>query len=300
MRLLCVNILLLFCSTALGQIDVPAITPQGKKIIATFATKAPSGAKVKYLYETSDNANYEDLGSGRIALWGTSHQKSTIRATAIWAIDGEPDGQVDQKSFAVGEAPKPEPTPPTPATLRELVSADEAKVIAEYLRVLAAGIADIAPADFWPIWELSFPVKGNAKLDAALKARLTPAVVKKIGLSVELLAVADEFDKPAPPAPPVMPSEATAATYVYDYPDMPVPIGVSTAIDRINRETEIRATLFEEDTLDGDGDVPDQYKVALEAANKMGLPAFVVQAGDTVINVVKDPKTQGEVMEAVR
>jgi len=53
------------------------------------------------------------------------------------------------------------------------------------------------------------------------------------------------------------------------------------------------------DTVDGDGEVPDQYKVAAAAAKEAGMPALVVVAGDKALRVVKDPETQAEVMEAV-
>jgi hypothetical protein len=60
------------------------------------------------------------------------------------------------------------------------------------------------------------------------------------------------------------------------------------------------ATVFEDDTRDGSGEVPDQYKVPLAAAQQAGLPALVVTAGDKVLKVAKDPKTEAEVMEAAQ
>jgi len=83
-------------------------------------------------------------------------------------------------------------------------------------------------------------------------------------------------------------SPATAATYVYEKDDGMPNSAVMVGLDRLNREKKIRATLFEDDTVDGDGQVPDQYKVALEAAKAAGLPALVVTNGEKVVNVVVD------------
>ena len=71
------------------------------------------------------------------------------------------------------------------------------------------------------------------------------------------------------------------------------------ALDKLNRERKIIANSFEQDTKDGQGEVPDQYKVPLQAAKAAGLPALVITAGATVLKVVKNPKTEAEVMEAL-
>ena len=99
--------------------------------------------------------------------------------------------------------------------------------------------------------------------------------------------------------PVVVTTKVSAAVYVYEKSDTAVPVGVRIAVNRLNREKKITATLFEVDTVDGTGDVPDQYKKPLEAAKKDGLPALVVMAGDSVVRVVKNPATEQAVMEAV-
>lgn len=105
---------------------------------------------------------------------------------------------------------------------------------------------------------------------------------------------------PDPDEPPPGPtSPATAATYIYEKDATPIPTAVSVGLNRLNREKKIRATLFEEDTKDGDGDVPDQYVVPLAAAQKVGLPALIITAGAEVLKVVKDPRTVEQVFEAI-
>jgi hypothetical protein len=93
--------------------------------------------------------------------------------------------------------------------------------------------------------------------------------------------------------------KATAAVYVYEKDDHVIPAYVTVAINRLNRERKIVATLFEDDTTDGAGDVPDQYRAALDAARKAGLPAVVAMAGETVLRVTSSPVDEKAVMEAV-
>ena len=92
---------------------------------------------------------------------------------------------------------------------------------------------------------------------------------------------------------------ATAAVYVYEKDDGAVPPFVTVAVNRLNRERKVVATLLEADTTDGDGDVPEQYRSALDAARKAGLPAVVALAGRTVIRVTPRPGSEAAVMEAV-
>lgn len=92
---------------------------------------------------------------------------------------------------------------------------------------------------------------------------------------------------------------ATAAVYVYEKDDGGVPPFVAVAVNRLNRERKVVATLLEDDTTDGDGEVPEQYRSALDAARKAGLPAVVALAGRTVLRVTPQPASEAAVMEAV-
>jgi len=92
---------------------------------------------------------------------------------------------------------------------------------------------------------------------------------------------------------------ATAATYVYEKDTHAIPAYVTQAVNRLNRERKIVATLLEDDTTNGDGEVPAQYRLALEAARKAGLPAMVAMAGGQVLRVTPKPASEAAVMEAV-
>lgn len=96
--------------------------------------------------------------------------------------------------------------------------------------------------------------------------------------------------------------KASAVTLVYEKDLHVIPSQVSAALNVLNRQGII-ANPFEDDTVDGNGETPDQYKVPLAAAKDAGFPAssvLVVTAGATVLRTVKSPKTEQEVLEAVK
>lgn len=97
----------------------------------------------------------------------------------------------------------------------------------------------------------------------------------------------------------VAPAKPTAATYVYEKDQHAIPAPVMAALDKLNRQG-IVATLFEQDTTDGTGETPEQYKIPLAAAKEAGLPSLAVTAGARVVRVVKDPKTEEAVIEAAK
>lgn len=101
---------------------------------------------------------------------------------------------------------------------------------------------------------------------------------------------------PAPAPAPVNPSTVTAMVYVYEKDAGPVPSGVAAALDRVNREKKVPATMFEEDTVDGTGKTPEQYRVPVQAGRASGLPTLVVMSGTTVAKTVKAPQTADDVL----
>lgn len=107
--------------------------------------------------------------------------------------------------------------------------------------------------------------------------------------------------KPEPqPEPRPDPTKTpTAATYIYEKDETAVPAPIQAALNKINLEKKIVATLIDDDIVDGTGQIPEQYKAAIPAARAAGLPALVVMAGKEVLRVVKDP-TEAKVLEAVK
>lgn len=98
---------------------------------------------------------------------------------------------------------------------------------------------------------------------------------------------------------PNSPSTVTAAVYVYEKDDGPVPVGVYVGIEKLNREKNILASLFEDDTVDGNGETPEQYKPALDAARTKSIPSLVVLSGTTAVAIVEKPETEEDILEAI-
>lgn len=160
----------------------------------------------------------------------------------------------------------------------------------------------------------------TAALDAATKAKIEAELLKELQVSVTKISgkypakagqiVVEVAGKPVipptdPPTDPddppdTNPKKIDRVTYIFEKDQNNVPRPVSFALQRLNAEyKDVVATEFEEDTVDGAGEVPEQYKIALEAARKAGLPALVIQAGKTVVKVVKAPTTEAGVMDEV-
>ncbi len=93
--------------------------------------------------------------------------------------------------------------------------------------------------------------------------------------------------------------KADSAIYVYEKDQGGVPPAVMSGLSKLNSDRKLVATEFEQDTKDGTGEVPEQYKVALEAAKKAGLPSLVACSGSRVLKVTKDPRTEEDVLKGV-
>jgi hypothetical protein len=73
---------------------------------------------------------------------------------------------------------------------------------------------------------------------------------------------------------PVKP-KPDAVVYVYEKDDTAPSIEIMVLLDKLNR-AGIQATDVDDDVVDGDGQTPDQYKAAIDAARLAGLPAIVL------------------------
>jgi hypothetical protein len=79
-------------------------------------------------------------------------------------------------------------------------------------------------------------------------------------------------------------------TYVYEKDQSSPPRDVQAALRGLN-EVGILATALDDDARTGDGSVPEQYKIALAAAEGK-VPCLVVQAGDKVLRVIENPTAE--------
>lgn len=105
--------------------------------------------------------------------------------------------------------------------------------------------------------------------------------------------------QPTPGTPSSPEVKVTEVHLIYEKDDSAIPSAVAGAITKLNR-LGIDANMWDDDVVDGTGEIPDNHKVPLDEAKKVGLPALVVMAGDKVHKVVKDPKTEESVLDAVK
>lgn len=165
-------------------------------------------------------------------------------------------------------------------------------------------------------WYVTFaaPVPGNWLFTAAVNnpdVAGPPLLAQrwvKVGHGPQPPPVVVDPDAPTPDVPtpvtpvtPADPSAVTQVTYVYEKDrDGEPSSGVMLALDKLNRQG-ILATKYEDDTTDGDDDVPAQYAVALKAAKEKGeQAALVVQAGAVVKSVWHNIRTEADVLEAAK
>jgi len=104
--------------------------------------------------------------------------------------------------------------------------------------------------------------------------------------------------KDAPPPPP--PQSVARVTYVYEKDDGSLPVGVVEAFHEINAAGDIIASEFEQNTVDGDGEVPQQYQTALAQAKDAGLPAAVIEYADGSVAVIQAPTTKEQILAPLR
>ncbi len=87
-------------------------------------------------------------------------------------------------------------------------------------------------------------------------------------------------------------------TYVYEKDATTISAPIMAGLNRLNRERGIVATAIDADVLDGNGEMPDQYRKAIPAAIEAGLPVVVVESVDKVLRVVK-VTTESQLLESV-
>lgn len=94
---------------------------------------------------------------------------------------------------------------------------------------------------------------------------------------------------------PGLSQKADHVTYVYEKDGTAVPDAVKAAISKLNDREGLVADTAEDDEVDANGNIP----AAVVEARKAGEPCLVVMGGGKLIRVVKDPKTEDDVLKAV-
>lgn len=107
---------------------------------------------------------------------------------------------------------------------------------------------------------------------------------------------------PVKPEPPVVKPDPTRralrATYVYEQRQGSVPPAVAAALSELNVQGLV-ASPIDQGVLNGKGQIPAQYAVALDAAKKAGIPCLVVEFSAGAPRIVPKPTTKAQVLEAV-
>jgi hypothetical protein len=134
---------------------------------------------------------------------------------------------------------------------------------------------------------------------------LEPRAYKQIDVVTESIVdhkvvVGDPPPNPPPGPTDPSPNKIDRVTFVFEKSKHPIPPQVAAAISKLNKDHGILASLFEQDSVDGKGQIPDQYKLAREAALKNGLPCLVAESGGKVVKIKSAPQTEADVMEVVK
>ncbi len=158
---------------------------------------------------------------------------------------------------------------------------------------LANTIANLADFQTGTYYYIGYPDEGTP-------VRRTITVSDGTGPRPPPVVVTPDQPPVVPVVPPVDPTtKPTAATYVFEKDQGWPSSAVMSGLNRLNREKKILATVLEQDSKNGDGQVADQDKVPLEEAKKAGLPALIVTANGVFLKAVKAPKTEQEVFDSV-
>lgn len=169
------------------------------------------------------------------------------------------------------------------------------------LTVDSALIAARVAAGLWLVVNaaLLFAKPADSVLQRVQRSTKDAVIAVVLVAGTPLLPVSTGEWKVTLPSSPVVAPSVSAVVYVYEKDETAIPVGVSSGINKLNRDKKVVASLFERDTVDGTGQTPDQFKPALEAARRESIPSLIVLSGTSVVKVVKSPKTETEVLGAV-
>lgn len=120
-------------------------------------------------------------------------------------------------------------------------------------------------------------------------------------LSILLLATTLTLIGCPDPIPPVVPVETISKiTYVYEKDEGGVPSAILAALSEVeSSHASVTVSVFEDDTVDGTGQVPVQFQRAKEASDKYGRPCLVAESVERVVRVRLKPKGREDVLYAL-
>jgi hypothetical protein len=283
--------LLMLAAPTWGQVKIATVTT------ITCETPVPAGVKATYDWYGDAGLTLTPNASGIFAT--PSGKDGTYDGVVVATINGVKTAT----AFTVTLGNTPTPPAPTPATLRNWVGKESAAKLAEHYRAWPAALSAVSTPQIFAkaekAWREQAALSDAVKVYVEIDRRLNRAVAIEPWrecATQELLAIAAELE-PLDTTPlvepiPTTPDVVTAITYVFEKNQTAPPSEVTKALDRLNRDKSIKATMLEDPTNNENGKVAKQYERALAAAKKEGLPAIVVETADRVLRVVSDPRSQ--------
>ena len=94
----------------------------------------------------------------------------------------------------------------------------------------------------------------------------------------------------------IAPENVVAGTYYYEQRTGDPTPEVTKAIDKLNAR-DITADMQDIDAVVENGKVKKQYEITYPEAKKAGVPVWVTRSETKVLSVVKDPKTEEDILE---
>lgn len=293
---------------AYSQIALPESVPAGRIGEAKSTVAIPDGARAKWKWSVSDpRVDLKVIGDGSHVFYASRDELTcTITLTIAIATEDDLTMEPHTETLVIGKpSPGPDTQPPAPATLRDMVKDDKtAAEIAEYYLDLADALELISSREnFLKAHDTSRKKKlsslaDTAKVFAEIDRRFSVAlkedawqdsVLSVIAVIVEELSVEEPGPvEPAPDEPTPPTTKIASIQYVYEQREGGPSNEIQSVMDRINREKKIKTTMVDDDAENADGQIPKQYRVAIEESKKIGVPCVV--ALDTEGRMVKSIK----------
>ncbi len=298
-RTIFATLYLLCAGVAVGMVDVDkpiAVKPGG---LVEIVSNAPLSATVDWVVVEPAECDHRIYSDGRVFVTTGLSKTGMIRVLELSydsVVGGKPTLTKKWHEFRCGPPPSPEPIVlPTAKLTAEPPDVKPGESTTLTWATTDATSVKLDTGD----GPKDVDANGSAVVLPRLPTNLYTIIASTADHTVYAQAVVSIGEKP----PPIVPSKVDRVTYVWEKDKTAVPRPVAAALNKINADSggKIIATELEVDTVNGQGqNPPAQYKIAHAAAVATGLPCLVVQAGDVVVRVVKDPKTLEAVLEAAK
>lgn len=281
--------LLLSCAGAHAQVQIDKRYAQGQPIVAKALDKVPQGSAVAYKWvDLSPGCVVLPVGNGQTAhLWASVGKHELLLVVAFDQGDKAPRLDFHRAEFVVTADPNPTPID---ESLVDLVSPESAKVLAEFHEDWSKQLGKLSNRENFNLAYKStregLKLTDAAEAYAVIDSRLAAVEDFPAELAAELADIAQEFGgdpQPVPPEPDPEPETGPRVVLIVhetqddtaDFGRMAVQLRNGTEADWLNKQGH-KLFIFDDDTLDLNGNKPEILaKYEAEVAS-VGLPALVI------------------------